>query len=131
MHKMQGREKKKRDRKEEHTREEEGKQKMSCKEGQHLKLCSPKSEKKHSKRREVAGRRNFLLVIAPAGRQARQSLAVAEPAFKRIFVLGQQSGAAHTIEAEASPHTKFHTHKHTTKSACSCIYYISIYTIYI
>lgn len=37
MHKMQGREKKKRDRKEEHTSEEEGKQKMSCKEGQHLK----------------------------------------------------------------------------------------------
>lgn len=28
------------------------------------------------------------------------------------------------------PHTKFHTHKHTTKSACRCTYYISIYTIY-
>lgn len=79
---------------------------MGCKEGQHLKARS-------TARREVAERRNFLLVIAPAGRQARP-----EPAFKRIFVLGQQSGTAHTIEVEAAaPHTKLYAHKHTTKSA--------------
>lgn len=47
---------------------QKGKQKMSCKEGQHLKLCSPKSEKEHSKKR--SGREEELPPCNCPGRQA-------------------------------------------------------------
>lgn len=70
-------------------------------------------------------RRNFLLVIAPAGRQAGrhdQLLAVPEPAFKRIFVLGQHNrgrGRRHILN---SMHTNIQQKVH--------ILYKNIYTIY-
>lgn len=132
MHKMQGREKKKRDRKEEHTREEEGKQKMSCKEGQHLKLCSPKSEKKHSNKR--SGREEELPPCNCPGRQAGRHDSPWQsqsPHLKGFLFWGNKAVRSTHNRGSSPPHTKFHTHKHTTKSACRCTYYISIYTIYI
>lgn len=62
---MQGREKKKRDRREEHTREAE---KNELQRRATLKNRAAPKARRSTARREVGWRRNFLLVIAPAGR---------------------------------------------------------------